>query len=59
MIWNAAIYCTRVEPDTDMVSLDAPWFSSTQFGSWDTQAATPVESAQRVGEAVPDRMRDS
>jgi hypothetical protein len=34
MTWNAAVYCTQVDPDTVMVRSAAPWFSRTCSAAW-------------------------
>ena len=39
MSWNAAVYCTQVDPCTDMAGCAAPWFSWTRAAAWTLPAA--------------------
>jgi hypothetical protein len=59
MIWNAAVYCTQVEPDTLMVCCAAPWFSSifSGVGHFRPTALMFAVSNSRRGKALLARER--
>ena len=49
MTWNAAVYCTPVDPDTVMVRCAAPWFSPVL---WRKRHIAEAEAAARHGSVV-------
>jgi hypothetical protein len=47
MIWSAAVYCPRVDPDSLIVSCAAPWLRSTYLDLVNSQTLNEVEERRK------------
>jgi hypothetical protein len=48
MIWIAAIYCTRVAPNTDLAAPPEPWFRAAREAGWWALAFHEFEKSELI-----------